>query len=154
MNERPVRNTQTPPIGADLCSGLMPLAAGSVRFLGHDWSAMPWEYAAALRGRIGRVFQSGGWIGSMDVTTNILLPQLHHTRDDPSDLRERAIALSCAFGLPGLPLLRPGDLAASDLAHAACVRAFLGDPAAAGKPGATALQQSDRAIARCAGGCA
>ena len=30
--------------------------------------------------------------------------------------------------MPGLPLVRPGDLAASDLARAACVRAFLGDP--------------------------
>src|SRR5215471_17745686 len=55
---------------ADLCSGLLPLAAGSVRFLGRDWSAMPWDYAAALRGRIGRVFQSGGWIGSINVATN------------------------------------------------------------------------------------
>ena len=113
---------------ADLCSGLLPLAAGRVRFLGRDWSAMPWDYAAALRGRIGRVFRSGGWIGSVDVATNILLPQLHHTRDDPSGLRERAVALSCAFGLPGLPLVRPLELVASDLARAACVRAFLGDP--------------------------
>ena len=113
---------------ADLCSGLLPLAAGRVRFLGRDWSAMPWDYAAALRGRIGQVFRSGGWIGSVDVATNILLPQLHHTRDDPSGLRERAVALSCAFGLPGLPLVRPLELVASDLARAACVRAFLGDP--------------------------
>jgi phospholipid/cholesterol/gamma-HCH transport system ATP-binding protein len=113
---------------ADLCSGLLPLAAGSVSFLGRDWSTLPWDYAAALRGRIGRVFQSGGWIGSMDVATNILLPQLHHTRDDPGGLRERAIALSCGFGLPGLPLVRPSELVASDLARAACVRAFLGDP--------------------------
>jgi phospholipid/cholesterol/gamma-HCH transport system ATP-binding protein len=113
---------------ADLCSGLLPLAAGSVSFLGRDWSAMPWDYAAALRGRIGRVFQSGGWIGSMDVAANILLPQLHHTRDDPGGLREHAVALSCAFGLPGLPIVRPSELVASDLARAACVRAFLGDP--------------------------
>ena len=122
------RNSARPAWLADLCSGLLPLAAGSVRFLGCDWSAMPWDYAAALRGRIGRVFQSGSWIGSMDVATNIMLPQLHHTRDDPSSLRERAVALSCAFGLPGLPLVRPSELVASDLARAACVRAFLGDP--------------------------
>jgi phospholipid/cholesterol/gamma-HCH transport system ATP-binding protein len=48
---------------------------------------------------------------------------------DPNELRDRATALCCAFGLPGLPLVRPGELAASDLARAACVRAFLGDPA-------------------------
>ena len=123
------RQSTRPAWLADLCCGLLPLAAGRVRFLGRDWEAMPPDYAAALRGRIGRVFLSGSWIGFLDVATNILLPQLHHTRDHANTLRERAVALSCAFGLPGLPLARPGDLAASDLARAACVRAFLGDPA-------------------------
>jgi len=114
---------------ADLCCGLVALAAGTARFLDRDWSAVPPDYADALRGRIGRVFFSGSWIGFIDVSANILLPQLHHTRDAPSELRDRATALCCAFGLPGLPLVRPGELAASDLARAACVRAFLGDPA-------------------------
>lgn len=113
---------------ADLCCGLLPLSEGSVRFLGRDWSAVPGDYAGALRGRIGRVFSSGSWIGFIDVAANILLPQLHHTRDDASELRARAADLCCAFGLPGLPLARPGELAAGDLARAACVRAFLGDP--------------------------
>jgi phospholipid/cholesterol/gamma-HCH transport system ATP-binding protein len=123
------RHAARPAWVADLCCGLVPLAAGRARFLGRDWSAVPPDYADALRGRIGRIFFSGSWIGFMDVATNILLPQLHHTRDDPSELRERATTLCCAFGLPGLPLVRPGELAAVDLARAACVRAFLGDPA-------------------------
>ena len=122
------RHSARPTWLADLCCGLLPLAAGSVHFLGRDWSAMPQNYAAALRGHIGRVFLSGSWIGFIDVAANIMLPSLHHTRDDPIALRERATALSCFFGLPGLPLVRPGDLAASDLARAACVRAFLGEP--------------------------
>ena len=113
---------------ADLCCGLLPAVEGSVRFLGRDWSAVPNDYANALRGRIGRVFSAGSWIGFIDVAANILLPQLHHTRDDASELRARAADLCCAFGLPGLPLVRPGELAASDLARAGCVRAFLGDP--------------------------
>src|SRR5882762_923076 len=66
---------------ADLCCGLVPLANGGVRFLGHGWTAMPDDFAAALRGRIGRVFASGAWIGFLDTATNILLPQLHHSRD-------------------------------------------------------------------------
>ena len=123
------RHSARPAWLADLCCGLVPLAAGAARFLGRDWSAVPPDYADALRGRIGRVFFSGSWIGFMDVATNILLPQLHHTRDDPNELRDRATALCCAFGLPGLPLVRPGELAASDLARAACARAFLGHPA-------------------------
>jgi len=114
---------------ADLCCGLAPLAESVTRFLGRDWSAMPYHYAAALRGTIGRIFPAGGWIGFMDVAENILLPQLHHTRYDHRVLREKATDLARAFGLPGLPLGRPGDLSPSDLARAACVRAFLGDPA-------------------------
>jgi phospholipid/cholesterol/gamma-HCH transport system ATP-binding protein len=112
----------------DICCGLVPLAEGSVRFLGRDWTTLPDDFAAALRGRIGRVFTSGGWVEFLDVDANILLPQLHHTRHNARDLRERAADLACRFGLPGLPLGRPSDLSPRDLARAACVRAFLGDP--------------------------
>jgi phospholipid/cholesterol/gamma-HCH transport system ATP-binding protein len=114
---------------ADLCCGLVPLAEGSVRFLGHEWTKLPLDYAAALRGRIGRVFAAGGWLPFLDAAANILLPQLHHTRHDERALRDRATELACAFGLPGLPLGRAGDLSEQDLASAACVRAFLGEPA-------------------------
>jgi phospholipid/cholesterol/gamma-HCH transport system ATP-binding protein len=114
---------------ADLCCGLVPLSDGTARFLGHYWPAMPPDYAAALRGRIGRVFANGAWVGFVDAATNILLPQLHHSRDTQEDLRDQATRLACGFGLPGLPLEHPGDLAPVDLARAACVRAFLGEPA-------------------------
>jgi phospholipid/cholesterol/gamma-HCH transport system ATP-binding protein len=123
------RSASTAAWVADLCSGLVPLSDGTARFLGHTWAAMPPDYAAALRGRIGRVFVTGAWVGFVDAATNILLPQLHHSRETRDDLREQATRLACAFGLPGLPLEHPGDLAAIDLARAACVRAFLGDPA-------------------------
>jgi phospholipid/cholesterol/gamma-HCH transport system ATP-binding protein len=113
---------------ADLCCGLVPLAAGSVRFLGRDWARVPPVFAAALRGRIGRIFSDGGWIGFLDIAANILLPQLHHTRRDRRRLHDEATMLAAAFGLPGLPLDRPAELAPQDLARAACVRAFLGEP--------------------------
>src|SRR5215469_10401805 len=75
------RNATTAAWFADLCSGLIPLSEGSARFLGHDWRAMPPDYAAALRGRIGRVFANGAWVGFLDIATNILLPRLHHGHD-------------------------------------------------------------------------
>jgi phospholipid/cholesterol/gamma-HCH transport system ATP-binding protein len=114
---------------ADLCCGLIPLSEGAVRFLGRDWQAMPPDYAAALRGRVGRVFADGAWVGFLDMATNILLPSLHHSREARDELRAQATKLACAFGLPGLPLEQPRDLAPIDLARAACVRAFLGEPA-------------------------
>jgi phospholipid/cholesterol/gamma-HCH transport system ATP-binding protein len=114
---------------ADLCCGLVPLADGDVRFLGQGWTKVPDDFACALRGRIGRVFTNGAWLGFLDMATNILLPQLHHRRDPRDDLRDQATTLARAFGLPGLPLEAPDDLSAIDLARAGCVRAFLGDPA-------------------------
>ncbi len=113
---------------ADLCSGLIPLRQGSVSFLGRDWAAIPDTLAAALRGRIGRVHGSGAWIGFAGTDLNILLPQLHHTRRPAAALRDAAAELARGFGLPGLPLTRPRALSASDLARAALVRAFLGEP--------------------------
>jgi phospholipid/cholesterol/gamma-HCH transport system ATP-binding protein len=114
---------------ADLCCGLVRLSEGTVTFLGRDWTAMSRDHAAALRGRIGRVFAEGGWIEFADMATNVLLPQLHHTRRDGRDVREEAAKLACVFGLPGLPMGRPRDLSTKDLARAACIRAFLGEPA-------------------------
>lgn len=115
---------------ADLCSGLAPLAAGSVRFLGADWGREKPGRAAEMRGRIGRVFGGGrGWVPYHSVAENVLLPRLHHTRASEDDLRERAARLAVLFGLPGLPLGLPREQAAGDLARCACVRAFLGEPA-------------------------
>src|SRR6516162_8987706 len=99
-----VRRRQRDASFADICSGLGPFPKGAVRFLGHDWAQIPDYYAAALRGHIGRIFADGGWIEFLDVASNILLPQLHHTREDEPVLRERATQLACTFGLPGLPL--------------------------------------------------
>lgn len=113
---------------ADLCSGLIPLAQGSVRFLGHDWASLPEARTAALRGRIGRVHGFGAWIGFAGMDRNILLPQLHHVRQPMAVLLEQAAELARFFGLPGLPLVRAEALAPADLARAAAVRAFLGEP--------------------------
>lgn len=113
---------------ADLCSGLIPLARGSVRFLGHDWAALPDVRAAALRGRIGRVHGFGAWISTIGTDLNVLLPRLHHSRRPAGALREDAAGLARFFGLPGLPLVRPDALRPADLARAAAVRAFLGEP--------------------------
>jgi phospholipid/cholesterol/gamma-HCH transport system ATP-binding protein len=113
---------------ADLCAGLLAPSAGTVRFLDRDWAELTADAAAALRGRIGRVFGDGGWVPHLDVATNVVLAALHHTRRPEAALRERAAELAIAFGLPGLPLVRPAQLLPADLARAACVRALLTEP--------------------------
>src|SRR3954451_8634657 len=113
---------------AELCGGLIALHSGNVRFIGRDWSELPHGYAAALRGRIGRLFATAGWLPFLDIETNILLPQLHHTRRDLEELRQEAQGLAREFGLPGLPLGRVDTLAAADLGRAGLVLRFLGEP--------------------------
>ncbi|MBV8455289.1 MAG: ABC transporter ATP-binding protein [Acetobacteraceae bacterium] len=113
---------------ADLCCGLLPVMRGNVRFLGRDWALESAERAAALRGQVGRVHEIGAWIGFVGADLNILLPQLHHSRRPVAALRDAAAELARTFGLPGVPLVRPGALTPADRARAACVRAFLGDP--------------------------
>ncbi|MCL2429223.1 MAG: ABC transporter ATP-binding protein [Alphaproteobacteria bacterium] len=113
---------------ADICCGLLPLKRGTVRFFGRDWSQVSDEYSAALKGRIGRVFHDGGWLSFLDMETNILLPQMHHTGRSTPALRAASAALANDFGLPGLPVGLPGKLSASDLLGAAYIRAFLGEP--------------------------
>jgi phospholipid/cholesterol/gamma-HCH transport system ATP-binding protein len=114
---------------ADLCSGLVPLAAGRVRFLGRDWSSIPDRHADALRGRIGRLFHQPLRADTPDVAARVLLARLHHTRMAESVLRAEAAALALRFGLPGLPVGPTRLLSGPDLLRAACVRAFLGEPA-------------------------
>ena len=124
-------NLERPRFGtvlADACSGLHQVAAGTIFFLGKDWSALPSNTANALRGRIGRVFTYGNWINRLTLLENILLPQLHHTRREFAELRDEAVGLAGHFGLPGLPSGRPDDVMRTDHQRAACIRAFLGQP--------------------------
>ena len=113
---------------ADLCSGLTALREGEARFMGYDWSGLGRERAAALRGRIGRIHQKGAWIDMLGTHVNIMLGQLHHTREPEPSITRAATELARQLGLPGLPLVRPDRLSEGDLLRAACVRAFLGEP--------------------------
>ena len=113
---------------ADLCAGLLPLASGAVRFEGIDWRDPPRSQVQALRGRIGRMYGLGNWIGTRETETEILLPRLHHTRVPREVLLEQALGLARRFGLPGLPVDEGAALAEDDAIRAAAVRAFLGAP--------------------------
>ena len=112
----------------DACAGLSSPSKGQVVFLGKEWSQLPPDIANALRGRMGRVFARGSWMGHLSLLENLLLPQLHHTRRPVSELRDEAVLLAENFGLPGVPLGHSNDSLPVDLQRAACVRAFLGQP--------------------------
>ncbi|AQS90300.1 MULTISPECIES: P-loop NTPase family protein [Gluconobacter] len=114
---------------ADMCVGLIPLDDGHVRCMGMDWADLDERRANALRGRIGRIVVTGGWVDLYGTHMNILWPQLHHTRTPIEKLQAQAVHLAVTLGLPGLPVVPPGRLSAMDRQRAACVRAMLGEPA-------------------------
>lgn len=113
---------------ADAAVGLRAPASGRVSFLGRDWREVTPLQANAMRGRIGHSFSAGNWLRGVDMLENILLPQLYHTRRHIDELCAEAARLAALFGLPGVPLGAPGQVAEGDLLRAACVRAFLGRP--------------------------
>ena len=122
--ERPQQGT----VLGDACAGLALPLKGRVVFLGKEWSQLPPDIANALRGRIGRVFARGSWMGHLSLLENLMLPQLHHTRRPVTELRDEAMLLAENFGLPGVPLGHSNDSLPVDLQRAACVKAFLGQP--------------------------
>jgi phospholipid/cholesterol/gamma-HCH transport system ATP-binding protein len=113
---------------ADACVGLAAPESGAVRFMGQDWRDASPDGGNAMRGRIGRLVSSGGWVPYLSVLENVLLPQLHHTERRIDLLRDDAARLARQFGLPGVPLDRPLALSPADLQRAGSVRAFLGRP--------------------------
>ena len=113
---------------ADLAVGTLEPDEGRVRLHGANWLALPPDEAADMRGHIGRVFEGNPWVDGIELSESVMLAQLHHTRRPISDMTRQAAELSQIFGLPGLPLSLPSTVQAKDLARAACVRAFMGEP--------------------------
>jgi len=118
---------------ADAAEGLAEHYDGTATFLGREWRTVPAGEGAALRGRIGRVFDAvgaagAGWVSHLDVDENVMLAQRHHTRRPSAEIEAEAAKLARMFGLPGLPRGRPALARVTDLQRASCVRAFLGAP--------------------------
>ena len=114
---------------ADVVSGLVEPAEGRVLFAGEDWRRMTPPRAAACRGRIGRVFETGGWINNLDVDENITLAQRHHTLRPVAELYVEAERWARCFGLPEVPRMRAALLKRSELRRAEWIRALMGPPA-------------------------
>ncbi len=113
---------------AEIATGLTEPTQGSVTFLGEDWQELKPPRAAALRGRIGRVFTRQSWISNLDVDENVTLAQRYHTGRSHRQVLAEAETLAQTFGLPGLPAVRPARAGRQELRLAEWVRAFLGTP--------------------------
>lgn len=114
---------------ADLAEGLVTPDSGSARFENENWAERGPDAAAAARGRIGRVFDTHGWISNLDVDENITLAQRHHTTRPLAEIESEALGLAQQLGFDDLPRVRPALLRSGELRRAAWIRALLGAPA-------------------------
>lgn len=112
---------------ADAICGIVPPSRGSVRYRGRGWDERDAVDAARARGRIGRVFENGGWINNLSVAENVTLACCHHGTADEHRAFEDAAQWARRFDLPGLPVRSVHRTLGRDLQRAACVRAFIGD---------------------------
>lgn len=113
---------------APAAQGLIEPTRGSVLFQGHAWNDEdPW-LEGRLRARIGRVFESWGWVSNLSVLENVTLSQRHHTRRPESDIEAEADLWAQRFGLPQTPRGRPANLPPDTLRRAEWVRAWLARP--------------------------
>jgi ABC-type transporter Mla maintaining outer membrane lipid asymmetry ATPase subunit MlaF len=106
-------------------AGLHPAAAGTVRLFGRDLGSVTEAEHAALRRRIGFVFEQGGRLLShLTVVENVALPLQYVLGLDAADARVRAGALLEAHGLAGVADAAPSGLGVRVQQRASLVRAL------------------------------
>lgn len=114
---------------ADLAQGLIAPGTGEVLFQGEDWMKVGPDDSSTLRSRIGRVFESGGWVSNLDLDENVTLAQRYHYDRPDEDVLEEALRIAREVGLDDIPKARPALVNRQILRRAQWVRALIGTPA-------------------------
>jgi phospholipid/cholesterol/gamma-HCH transport system ATP-binding protein len=115
----------------DLALGLAVPSSGAVYFEDMNWAEMDAFAEAENRGRIGCVFESAGWISSLNVIDNIVLRERHHTQREEDDIRSEVAELVVKAGIKDSYdiSLRPAVVRRRRLRVYEWVRACMGSPA-------------------------
>lgn len=112
----------------DLAQGVTEPDEGLISFMGRDWRDMTPTDQSKMRGRIGRVFETQGWISNLSVRENISLSQRHHTKRSEDEIAQEVEHLCSLAGLDAELEQRPEYAARGELQKSQWVRAFLGSP--------------------------
>ena len=109
-------------------AGLDTPVAGTVRLEGHDVHAGTEDARAALRRRMGVMFQAGALWSSMTVGENLMLPMHLFRPWSAAEREERARFKLALVGLADAFSLRPAQLSGGMRKRAALARALALDP--------------------------
>lgn len=109
--------------------GLVRPDAGRVFVDGEEISALSGKALAAVRRRIGFLFQNAALFDSISVGENVAFPMRRHTRMAEADIRRRATEKLDAVGLGGEYDKMPAALSGGMRKRAGLARALALDPA-------------------------
>ena len=90
--------------------GLLTIDAGEIRFDGKVISNLPQSELAAVRKRIGMLFQGAALFDSLNVHDNVAYPLLEHGRPTRAEVDRRVAECLEDVGLPGIEKLAPSEL--------------------------------------------
>ena len=109
--------------------GLMPIDAGNIGIDGVDLATASRAERAALRRRIGMLFQGGALFDSLTVWRNITFALTQGRARDAKAMRARAVELLARVGLEErVADLRPSELSGGMQKRVALARAIAADP--------------------------
>lgn len=109
--------------------GLMPYDAGSIRIDGTDIGNASRPERAALRSRIGMLFQGGALFDSLNVWRNITFALTQGRARDVKAMRRLAVDMLAKVGLePQVADLRPSELSGGMQKRVALARAIAAEP--------------------------
>jgi phospholipid/cholesterol/gamma-HCH transport system ATP-binding protein len=111
-----------------LLTGQAAPAAGSVRVLGQEVTALNRRELFALRRRMGMLFQNGALLTDLDVFENVAFPAREHARLPEPVLRRLVLMKLEAVGLRGAAKLMPQELSGGMARRVALARAIVLDP--------------------------
>lgn len=118
---------ETKQLLASAVLGLIKPRRGDILIEGKCWRETPYGERLQMRSRIGRVFDTGGWLISLSVIDNIMLAERHHRHENDEALKQRVLEMASEFGI-NLPTDPPAYVEAWKLRICQWMRALVGNP--------------------------
>jgi polar amino acid transport system ATP-binding protein len=110
-------------------NGLIPIDGGAIRVGAHRVHTIPNEKAMLpLRRQVAMVFQQYNLFPHRNVLDNIMMTPIKVLRQDPAEVRERALALLAKVRLAGKENNYPGELSGGQQQRVAIARALAMQP--------------------------
>jgi polar amino acid transport system ATP-binding protein len=106
-------------------NGLVPIQKGTIRVAHHQVHALKTDAERiALRKEVSMVFQQYNLFPHKTALENVMMAPVHVLKEDPKEVRERAVALLTKVGLQAKQAAYPGELSGGQQQRVAIARSL------------------------------